>query len=70
MADGDKHDSEDRYRKHTLLWKHEDYERVEQAAQALGQQIHADLSVPDFMRGAILKRADEVLGSPSPEAAA
>lgn len=66
MAEDDK---EDRYRKHTLLWKREDWERVEQAARTLGQEVHADVSVPDFVRGASLRRAEEILG-PSPLEAA
>lgn len=62
MPETDKHEPEDRYRKHTLLWRPEDYDRVERAAHALGQEIHADISVPDFMRGAVLRRVDEILG--------
>ncbi len=63
MSDLDKNESEDGRRKHTLVWRPEDYERVERAAHALSQEIHAEVSVPDFMRGAILRRADEILAS-------
>jgi hypothetical protein len=52
----------DEKRPHTVQWAVADFERVCAAAEALGRQIHADVSLPDFMRGAILRRCDEVLG--------
>lgn len=55
--------------KHTLRWKPADFRRVEEAAKMLGDSIHAEVSVPDFMRGAVMRRADEILGTPSPVAA-
>lgn len=61
MTSPDK-DLEDRYRKHTVLWKPEEWDRVEQAAKALAEQAHVAVSAPDFIRGAVLRRAEELLG--------
>ena len=66
MEDGNKQEVEDRYRKHTLLWKPGDWERVEQAAKALGEQAHVEVSPPDFIRGTVLRRVDELIGPPEP----
>lgn len=58
---GDGQVKADEIRKQTLLWYGSDWDRIEEAARKLSEQTKAVISVPNFIRGAALARADELL---------
>lgn len=47
--------------KRTLLFRPEDWARIEAAAAKVSSQVHAEVSEPEFIRGAVARRCDEVL---------
>lgn len=50
------------YRKHTIAWKPAEWQRIKDAADRLGSNTHIEVAEVDFIRGAALRRADEILG--------
>lgn len=49
------------YRRHTVAWRPEEWQRIQDAAKRLAGDAHVDISEVDLIRGAVLRRADEVL---------
>jgi hypothetical protein len=47
--------------KQTLIWPAVDWQRIKDAAAKLSSETHADIQVPDFIRGAVRRRVEEVL---------
>jgi hypothetical protein len=56
--------------KRTILFRPEDWERIEEAARRLTQEIHVEVSEPEFIRGAVARRCDEILRPAEPAEAA
>lgn len=52
--------------KHMIVWDAADWRRIQTAHERVKAETHLDSSVPDYIRGAVQKRNDEILG---PEAA-
>ena len=66
VSAGDGQVKTDEVRKHTLLWDGADWDRIEEAARKLSELTKATVSVPNFIRGAALARADELLNTSAP----
>lgn len=58
--DGVKPDASGKVR-HTIIWDAEVWERIRSALRRLEDETHIELKVPDYIRGAVLKRNEEVL---------
>lgn len=50
-------------RRHTIRWREEDWARIERAAEKLASEMHVEIDPVDLIRGASLRRADEILGA-------
>lgn len=50
-------------RKHTVLWRPEDWERIEQAAKVISDREHIEVAPVDLIRGSTMRRVDEILGA-------
>jgi hypothetical protein len=61
MDESSKDEPSTRTVKRTILFRPEDWERIEAAARKLTGEIHAEVSEPEFIRGAVARRCDEVL---------
>lgn len=48
--------------KHTIVWTRADWKRIEAAAQLISEDAAVEVKIPAFIRGAVLRRCDEVLG--------
>ena len=48
--------------KHTVIWPLVDWERIEKAATQVSEETHAEIEVPNFIRGAVMRRVNEILG--------
>lgn len=48
--------------KHTVLWLPSDWDRIAEAADRISEETHAEVEVPNFIRGAVMRRVNEVLG--------
>ena len=48
--------------KRSILWRPEDWTRIEEAAKRLALETHTEVSEPQLIRGAVLRRCDEILG--------
>lgn len=59
MSDPVKPEAESR--KHTVIWRAEDWDRIEQAARAIQDREHVEVSPVDLIRGATLRRVEEIL---------
>lgn len=46
----------------TLRWKEEELERIAAAAKRVAEESHVPVTVPGYIKGAVEKRNDEVLG--------
>lgn len=51
------------YRRHTVAWRPEEWQRIQDAALRLAEEAHVDISEVDLIRGAVLRRADEILAA-------
>ena len=51
--------------KHTVLWTPDDWEQTRAAAAALSALTGVRVTVPAFIKGAVLRRATEVLSPPT-----
>jgi hypothetical protein len=49
-------------RKHTVIWKDEEWDKLERAAAALGEREHLGLAPLDIIRSGAIRRAEEILG--------
>ena len=49
--------------RHTVIWDPEDWERIRSALRRLEDETHIEVKLPDYIRGAVHKRNDEVLGA-------
>jgi hypothetical protein len=67
MADGDKR--EEGRRPHTVIWDLSDWDRIGQAIEVLQAETHVEIDTPSFIRCAVMRRVDELLGAPAPPAA-
>lgn len=52
-------------KKHMVTWDAKMWAQIERAAQHLSQTMASETTVPAFIRGAVQRRIDEVLGKPS-----
>jgi len=46
---------------HTVRWPQEDWERIKDAARALGEREHIPITPTDIIRSGAIRRADEIL---------
>lgn len=49
----------------TVRWRIADWERIEQAAKALGEREHLRITPTDIVRSGALRRAEEILSAHS-----
>lgn len=49
-------------RKHTVVWRGGEWDRIRQAAKKLGEETHVDIPEYELIRGAVMRRCDEILG--------
>lgn len=54
-------------RPHTIRWDPEDWERIEEAAQLLGERQHLDLAAVDIIRSGTRRFVDEILTTKTSE---
>ena len=47
---------------HSVRWRVEQWQRLEQAAALLGEREVLNVSVSDIIRSGAMRRADEILG--------
>jgi len=52
-------------RKHTVVWDIDDWQRIEEAARAKGEQEHMDLGAVDIIRSGTRRLVEEILGAPA-----
>jgi len=49
----------------TLRWKEDELDRIAAAARRVAEESHVPVTVPGYIKGAVEKRNDEVLGPES-----